>query len=186
MLKVRTLGGVGDPRYSPEPLERLLKSRFDDVKLAEALTEVVIPTYDLSGPGPFFFKREYARHPDHPGNVEMRIAARAPSPAPTYFDPAGLPAFEDEGEHALIDGGVFANNPAAAAYADALDLWGNEAEIQVVSIGTGLPPQVRGYGPIPVAYDEAEGWGLARWARPMLEVVLDGAAKATEYEMTRL
>lgn len=186
LLKARTLAGLADPRYPPDPLEALLAERFGDTPLSDALTEVVIPTYDLSRPGPFFFKRQYAREPGRNWDVPMATAARATSAAPTYFDPARLPPLEDEGEHALVDGGVFANNPAAAAYADALDLWGDDVEIQVVSIGTGLPAQVAGRGAIPVPFEAAEGWGLARWARPLIEVVFDGVAKAVEYQMVRL
>jgi predicted acylesterase/phospholipase RssA len=185
-LKVRTLAGLADPRYPARPIEELLAERFGESKLSEALTEVVVPTYDLSGPAPFFFKRKYAREPKRTWDVPMAVAARATSAAPTYFDPARLPALEHEGDHALVDGGVFANNPAAAAYADALDLWGDDVEIQVISIGTGLPTQEAGRGTIPVAADAAEGWGLARWARPLIDVVFDGVSKAVEYQMIRL
>jgi predicted acylesterase/phospholipase RssA len=189
LLKVRTLGGLADPHYPAEPLEELLQDRFGATKLSDALTEVVIPAYDLSGPSPFFFKRTYARDEAHSWDVDMWLVARATSAAPTYFDPARLPAFADEerdADHALVDGGVYANNPAASAYADALDLWGHEVEIQVVSIGTGLAPQQPGRGAIPVAYEDALSWGLARWAQPVLEVVFDGVAKAVEYQMIRL
>ena len=186
LLKVRTLAGLADPRYDPGPLERLLRERFGETKISQALTEVVVPTYDLSTPAPFFFKRAYAREDGNVWDIEMAAAARATSAAPTYFDPARLPSFQDEGEHALVDGGVFANNPSTAAYADALDLWSENVEIQVVSIGTGLAPQVEGRGAIPVPFARARGWGLAHWARPILEVVLDGAAKAVEYQMVRL
>ena len=186
VLKVRTLGGLADVRYPAGPLEALLQDRFGDTMLSEALVEVVIPSYDLSAPAPFFFKRKYARDETHSWDVPMARVARATSAAPTYFDPARLPAFEDEGDHALIDGGVFVNNPAAAAYADALDLWGNDVEIQVISIGTGRPAQEPGHGAIPVPFEEADGWGLARWAHPLIEVVFDGVAKAVEYEMVRL
>ena len=41
-------------------------------------------------------------------------------------------------------------------------------------------------GPIPVAYANANGWGLAHWARPVLEVVFDGVAEAVEYQLKRL
>ncbi|MDQ6751422.1 MAG: patatin-like phospholipase family protein [Actinomycetota bacterium] len=186
LLKVRTLGGLADPRYPAEPLEALLAERFGDTTLSQALTEIVVPSYDLSAPAPFFFKREYARDEGHNWDVPMALVARATSAAPTYFDPARLPALEQEGDHALIDGGTFANNPAVAAVVDGLRLWGQDAAIQVVSIGTGHPPQVPGHGPIPVAFGSAQGWGLAHWARPILEVVLDGAAKAVEYQMVRL
>jgi predicted acylesterase/phospholipase RssA len=172
--------GMADVRYSAKPLEGLLQQRFGDTMLSEALTEICIPSYDLSKPAAYFFKREYARDEEHSWDTPMALVARATSAAPTYFNPAKI---ED---HALVDGGVFANNPAAAAYADALDLWGHDVEIQVISIGTGQPPQELGRGPIPVAYANANGWGLAHWARPVLEVVFDGVAEAVEYQLKRL
>jgi uncharacterized protein len=172
--------GLADVRYPCEPLEGLLEERFADAMLSEALIEVCIPSYDLSKPAAYFFKRQYARDEDQPWDRRMSLVARATSAAPTSFDPARL------GDHALVDGGVFANNPAAAAYADALDLWGDQVEIQVISIGTGQPPQTMGRGPIPVPYERANGWGLGHWARPVIEVVFDGVAEAVEYQLKRL
>jgi hypothetical protein len=191
LLKIRTLGGLADVRYPTGPLEDLLRDRFGGAKLSQAVTEVVVPSYDLSKPAPFFFKRKYTLE-DAAWDVDMWLAARATSAAPTYFEPAAVPAFKDEGDHALVDGGVFANNPAVAAYSDAVELWrgpagGDDVEIHVVSIGTGSPPQTHPeHGGIPVAYEDAQHWGLARWAHPMLEVVFDGIAKAVEYQMVRL
>jgi len=184
--EARTLWGLAGVRYSARPLEQLLHDRFGDTRLSQALTDVVIPSYDLSAPAPFFFKREYARSAEHTWDLPMATVARATSAAPTYFDPARLPALEKEGDHALVDGGTFANNPAIAGYADALRLCPPDAGIRVVSIGTGEPPQLPGHGAIPVAARSADGWGLARWARPILEVVLDGAAKAVEYQLSQL
>src|SRR3954447_2106513 len=72
-----------DERYSVKPLEALMKERFGETMLSEALTEVVIPTYDLTLPGPFFFKRLYARDEDNDDwDVEFWKAARATSAAP--------------------------------------------------------------------------------------------------------
>jgi patatin-like phospholipase len=191
LLKIRTLGGLADVRYPTGPLEDLMRDRFGDAKLSQALTEVVIPSYDLSAPAPFFFKRKYPLE-DPDWDVDMWLAARSTSAAPTYFEPAPVPPFKDEGDHALVDGGVFANNPSVAAFSDAVELWregpgAEDAEIHVVSIGTGSPPQNHpDHGGIPVAFEDAQHWGLARWAQPMLDVVFDGIAKAVEYQMRRL
>ena len=124
LRKVETLGGLFEERYDAGEIERVLRHYFGDAMLSSALTEVVVPSYDLTAPAPFFFKRSYARDQTHTWDVETWKAARATSAAPTYFDPMNLPAFEDEGEHALVDGGVFANNPTACAYAEALNLYG--------------------------------------------------------------
>jgi predicted acylesterase/phospholipase RssA len=184
--RISTAGGLLGVRYPAGPIEAVLQDRFGDTRLSEALTEVVVPSYDLSGPAPFFFKRRYPRE-DPTLDVKMAVAARATSAAPTYFDPAPLAPFPGETRpHALVDGGVFANNPAVSAYAEALDLWGDDVEIQVVSIGTGQPPQEFGRGRIPVPYSKARRWGLARWARPVLDVVFDGVADASEWQLKRL
>jgi hypothetical protein len=184
--RIATAGGLLGVRYPSGPIEAVLEAQFGDTMLSQALTEVVVPSYDLSEPGPFFFKRRYGRD-DPTLDVRMSSAARATSAAPTYFEPARLEPFPGERRpHALIDGGVFANDPAVSAYAEALDLWGDDVEIQVVSIGTGQPPQEFGRGRIPMPYAAARGRGLAGWARPILDVVFDGVADASEWQLTRL
>jgi hypothetical protein len=55
-----------------------------------------------------------------------------------------------------------------------------------VSIGTGLAPQTPGSGPIPIAANDVGDFGLVKWARPLLEVVLDGVPKAVEYQMNAI
>lgn len=180
--EVTSLHGLTDARYPSAGIEGVLEKRFGDTMLSQALTEVVIPSYDLSRPGPYFFKKEYAV--DEKWDVPMKDVARATSAAPTYFDPAVLLSDDGRTQHALVDGGTFANNPSLSAYVDAMRLKDAETpRIVVVSIGTGLPPQTPGSGPIPIGAERAADFGLARWARPILEVVLDGVPKAVEYQM---
>ncbi len=181
-----TLHGLLDAKYSAAPLERVLAAHFGTTMLSEALTEVVVPSYDLTAPGPFFFKREYAAAVDEDWDVPMTLVARATSAAPTLFDPAVVPGAEVGGDHALVDGGTFANDPALAGYVDALRLRRHHSRVCVVSIGTGLPPQAPGSGPIPLSAAAAARLGLLRWARPILEVVLDGVPKAVEYQLRAL
>jgi patatin-like phospholipase/acyl hydrolase len=99
----------------------------------------------------------------------MAVAAEATAAAPTYFEPVAV------GDAALIDGGVFAGNPAMCAYAEAVRLWPAEP-ITVVSLGTGS--QTR---PIPLA--QARGWGVLEWARPIIDVVFDGSSDAVDYQL---
>lgn len=181
--EVKTLHGLSDSRYPAEPIEQILAHYFGDAMLSKALGEVVIPSYDLTAPGPYFFKREYARNETEDWDVPMALVARATSAAPTYFDPAVLPSAGQRGDHALVDGGTFANNPALSGYVDALRLARENSRIVVVSIGTGLPPQTPGSGPLPIEAGRVGDFGLVRWARPILEVVLDGVPKAVEYQM---
>jgi predicted acylesterase/phospholipase RssA len=182
--EVKTLHGLADARYPAEPIERVLAQHFGDTMLSRALTEVVIPSYDLSAPAPYFFKREYAVNETEDWDTRMALVARATSAAPTYFDPAVIPSPDGHGKHALVDGGTFANNPTLSGYVDALRLKEEIPRVVVVSIGTGLPPQTPGSGPIPIDAGKVGDFGLVKWARPILEVVLDGVPKAVEYQMS--
>jgi predicted acylesterase/phospholipase RssA len=178
--------GTIDAKYPADAIEAILEEKFGDTMLSGALTEVVIPSYDVTGPAPYFFKREYAKSDTSDWDVPMRDVARATSAAPTYFDPAVFEAADGSGTHALVDGGTFANNPTLSGYVDALRLGRDRGRIVVVSIGTGRPRQTPGSGPIPIEPDHVKDFGLLRWARPLLEVVLDGVPKAVEYQMNAI
>jgi len=106
----------------------------------------------------------------------MTEAARATSAAPTYFEPVELQAAAGEARYALVDGGVYATNPAMCAYADALAA--GEVEL-LASLGTGRLTR-------PIPYAKARWWGQLEWARPALDVVFDGVADTIDFQLSRL
>jgi patatin-like phospholipase/acyl hydrolase len=174
---IRALGGILDEKYTAAGLESVLRRYFGETKLSQALVEVLVTAYDLEGRDPFFFKRRKALavpEDDYP----MWEVARATSSAPTYFEPFQLRTPAVAGYYALVDGGVFATNPAMCAYADARRFEA-DAEIVLVSLGTGQLER-------PIRYEEAKDWGMLEWARPILDVVFDGVADTTDYELRQL
>src|SRR5918992_583659 len=119
-------------------------------------------------PGPFFFKTRNARErrlEDFP----LTVVARATAAAPTYFEP--LPV----GERALVDGGVFAVNPAMSAFAEVLRFHPS-ADVVLLSLGTGQRTRSRRFA-------DVDDWGLVEWARPILDVVFDGISDAVDYQL---
>jgi patatin-like phospholipase/acyl hydrolase len=174
--------GVFSPKYSAGNLEKLLQQILGTAKLSDARLELLVPAYcvqlptlqDTDGDGipegtaSWFFKSWEARtapEKDQP----LWAVARATSAAPTYF-PTAL-----TGGNWMVDGGVFANNPADCAWAAASRLWPGE-EIKVLSIGTGSKI---------VSFDGArtQNWGAAQWAPDISSVFMDGAADKTSYIM---
>src|SRR3954453_16431609 len=147
--------GLLDEKYDARPLEQALEDYLGEANISEAVTDVMGASYDLEHRKPFFFKSDRAKlKPEH--DWLMREAARATSAAPTYFEPEKLTA---DGEvFALCDGGVFANNPAMSAYAEARRRH-PRAEIRLVSLGTGQLTRK-------LHYEDVRGWGLIEWARP--------------------
>ena len=115
-------------KYSPEPLKNLLQHTFGNTRINAALTNVLITAYDVSGAalGSVSYTKGDKNH-------QMFNIALGTSAAPTYF-PA-FPYVEDN--KLLIDGGVYANNPALEAYLYAKCQKKMDSEITIISIGTG-------------------------------------------------
>ena len=136
---------------------------------------------------PYFFKSWKARIPgmDHQpdetpqqNDFVLRSIARATSAAPTYFPPALIANARGE-QYGMIDGGVFANNPSMCALVSAYKLWPEAEDHIVVSLGTGSLER-------PIPYNQAKDWGLVHWARPILNVLMDGNADTTCYQLDQV
>ncbi|HSD23176.1 MAG TPA: patatin-like phospholipase family protein [Solirubrobacterales bacterium] len=177
--KLLSLGGWIAPKHSEARLERALRDRFGDARLRDALRELIVTSYEMSEPGPHFFKRWRARESDD-RDVAMVDVGLATSAAPTYFPSHGLDG------RAFVDGGLFAANPSVAAVVEALkrrdedphDL--DAGDLLLVSLGTGQHetghPQskVRRWGRI--------GWILPRRQDPaLIAAFLDGQSDAADH-----
>ena len=161
--------GLADEKYSEKGIENVLMRYFGNTPFGESLRHLIIPSYDIQNRTPLFFKswrEEFA-------SIEMRKIARATSAAPTYFEPALVSV--NGSQKALVDGGVFINNPVVSAYVEAKKLFPGE-EIRVLSIGTG--ELVRA-----INYEEAKDWGKVAWALPLMSCVFDGVSDAADYQM---
>lgn len=171
-----------DERYPSNGLEEALEQYFGDAMLSGTVTPLLVTSYAIERRMPFLFKTTNAVERGGSHDFLLRDVARATSAAPTYFEPAVLE--NDSRRHdyyALVDGGVFANNPSMCAVAEALGPNHRQQldRVELVSLGTGQ--MVR---PIPVG--EARGWGLAGWVRPVLGVMMDGMADSVEYQCLQL
>jgi predicted acylesterase/phospholipase RssA len=158
--QVSSLGGVIDERYDARELVESLRRHLGNTALAEAVTAVLVTAYDLEAREALVLRRD--------DDVSMVDAAHASSAAPTYFEPVRL------GARTLIDGGVFAINPAVLAYAEA-----NGSIDVLASLGTGALTRR-------LPYDEVKDWGELEWARPIIDVVFDGSADAVDEVLERL
>jgi len=169
-----------EERYPSGPIDEVLERYFGDARLKDALTEVIVTAYEIELRSPFFFKSRHAKDPARPGyDFLMRDAARATSAAPTYFEPARVPAAGDPAHFVLIDGGVHAVNPGMCAYVEVRATRPDAEEILLVSLGTGEATEK-------LPYEKVKGWGEAQWARPILDVVFDGMSDTVDYQLKEL
>jgi len=187
------LRGLFGPKYGPDGIEPLLRKYFGErVLLGEAATRAIIPTYLFEGP-PSQAKRTQRHlflksYRDTGAFLYMWEVARSASAAPTYFPPfrIPIPAALDHSQGkdesaALVDAGVFANNPTTYAISIVRedepwirDLDRNKSRLMIVSLGTGRAPRS-------LSYESAYGWGLFNWAEPLADIAFSdpGAEDAT-------
>ncbi|HEX6492940.1 MAG TPA: patatin-like phospholipase family protein [Candidatus Dormibacteraeota bacterium] len=167
-----------DEKYPQKGIETVLRTYMGDAMLSDTLTEIVVTAYDIERRRPFFFRSLRARR-DAGYDFPLWMVARATSAAPSYFEPFLLPAQPPDGHYALVDGGVFANNPAMCAYVDADAGRARRDDVLMVSLGTGSLTR-------PLPYEKVKDWGLLQWTRPILDVVFDGVSDATDYQLLQI
>src|SRR5262249_14879947 len=131
--RIEALDNLADEKYEATGLEAVLKEYFGDVQLSEAVTETLVTSYELEKRQPWFFAPHKAQK-DPKYDFPMRFVARGPPAAPPFCEREELPQTRPQG--ALVDGGVYANNPAMCAYVEMKKLK-PDAEVLLVSLGTG-------------------------------------------------
>jgi patatin-like phospholipase/acyl hydrolase len=180
-----------DEKYPAEPLERYLTEHLGEIRLSDVRhADLLVPAYAIQLPvprpngetrAPMFFRSWQARGEGLPTDATaaeydflLRDVARATSAAPTYFEPALIRNAAGQ-PFGLIDGGVFANNPAMCALVAAWNRYGRDKRCLVVSLGTGFLQR-------PIPFAEARGWGMFGWLDPMLSVLMDGNTDTVAYQ----
>lgn len=173
---LRSLGNLLSPKYTAHGIEGILEKYFGDTRLSETIGDVIITSYDIERRQSYFFKSHKAKL-DSSRDFLIRRVARSTSAAPTYFPPSRV---EMENDYlALVDGGVFANNPAMCAYVEARSIYPQQDDFLVVSIGTGENTRR-------LPYEQVASWGLLNWAQPVLEVVFDGINDTVDYQLEQI
>jgi uncharacterized protein len=166
--RIRSADGLLDEKYDSEALDRTLERFLADKALSQTRPDLLVPAYDTARPGPYLFKSRKARA-SAGEDFPLAVVARATSAAPTYFEPSAVDS------RALVDGGVYAVNPAMSAYAE-VQRFQPGAEVVLLSLGTGQRTRRRSFGDI-------KDWGLLEWARPLLDVVFDGISDTVDYQL---
>lgn len=182
--KIRTAGGALDEKYSAFELENALKNYLSNLRLSQLIKPCIITSYDIRHRRAHFFTQHDAVEKES-HDFYVRDVARATSAAPTYFEVSNVAA-RDRKFYALIDGGVFANNPTLCAYSEARTLMFDEnrnkpvaAEMAILSIGTGNIDT-------PYLYNKAKDWGLVEWIKPVIDIMMSGVSETVDYHMRQI
>lgn len=129
---LRNIGRFYFTKYKSEPLEGALKQIFGKRTLGQSSKRLVIPSYDLTTGEVCLYKTRHSAHYSHDYKLPAWKIALATSAAPTYF-----PTCRVIDQRRLIDGGVWANNPAMVGLTEAVGVLNHRIEnVNVLSLGT--------------------------------------------------
>jgi hypothetical protein len=123
--------------YERDALERMVNDAFGDKLFGDSVVRLCIPAFEGKHSEVFVFKTPH--HSDYKFDrfEPMVKVALATSAAPTYFRP-----LEHNG-YTLVDGGVWANNPAMLAVIEALICFDiGRDQIDLLSLGCGDDPYI--------------------------------------------
>ena len=120
------------PKYTSQTLRQTIAKVTGDRPLKEAMTRLVIPSYDVNTGKVYLFKTPHHENYTHHADVAAADVALATSAAPTYF-----PAHSIAGRGTFIDGGLWANCPVMVGVVEALDFLGQAPQnVRMLSVST--------------------------------------------------
>ncbi|MCJ8282835.1 MAG: patatin-like phospholipase family protein, partial [Rivularia sp. ALOHA_DT_140] len=196
--------GYSHPIYTDKGLKKVLKYIFENVSFGELNKPTIVTSYDTYNRQAIVFKNTKKAHQDIPIWEICRASSAAPIGFPGYemkheafLEDLRLKGYSipENSGIPLIDGGVFANNPALCAIAERLR-WNSQLpdnpkwnasisenveqkDIIVASFGTGQ--HVKQIGAKQVKHWGALEWLSPHYDLPILDVLFDGAGDAVCY-----
>lgn len=182
--KLQSAGGLTDEKFDQKELERALNDYLGTVKLSQLLKPCLMTSYNIEQRYPHFFtQHDAAKKPSY--DFYARDVARATSAAPTYFETALVNSLTGT-SYPLVDGGLFANNPALCAYAEVRSMkfprrsqYPVLKEMAILSLATGEIKK-------PYAYAKAKDWGLVEWVRPVIDILMTANSDTVSYELGQM
>jgi len=182
-----SLDGLVDEKYSSDRLEQFFLEHFGDGQLSQLLKPCLITSYDIERRKAHFFNQQDAvNNPEE--DYFIKDITRATSAAPSYFEVPKIRSLTNE-SYVLVDGGVFANNPALCAYAevrnkfripdDRPDRGPTAKEMVILSLGTGDAQKK-------YPYEEAKDWGQVEWIEPLISILMTGVSETVHYQLMQI
>lgn len=143
------------PRYDGVKLHEIINEEVGQKLLSDALTNVIIPTFDIKLFQPIIFSSLKAQR-DKSTDARIADVCIGTSAAPYYFPPY---YFKTKVDFNLADGGLAANNPSLLAVCEVMKEQKMDGrKLLILSLGTGAADQSGRY----VVGDPSK-WGLLRW-----------------------
>lgn len=181
--------GLFNEKISQEALEKNLNDFFGKTELKDFVKPCLITSYDIENRRAKLFNSIEAELSTD--NFLVKDVCRATSAAPTYFTPVQIKSMYGQ-VFSLIDGGMYANNPALCAYAEArkmpfAEIFKNHQkpnypsvnDMIMVSVGTGAESK-------PYSFRKLEKAGKLGWFSPIIDILLSANSETVDYQLNQM
>lgn len=188
--KIRNPWNLLTEKYSAEALEENFKNLFGDTLLSGLIKPCLISSYNITVRNAHFFTSVDARV-NEIADFKVIDVARSTSAAPTYFEPAQIQSMTGQTFN-LIDGGVFANNPALCAYAEVRKILFSQVlqnqdkpdkpsakNMLLISVGTGTVKK-------PYHFKDLDKAGEIKWIEPIIDILMSGNSETVDYQLRQM
>lgn len=182
--------GLFNEKISQDELEKHLQEFFGNLELKDLVKPSLITAYDIENRHAKLFN-SYEAQKLEMNNFLVKDICRATSAAPTYFQPAQIKSKYGQ-IFSLIDGGLFANNPALCAYAEARKMPFSEIftteekpnypvvnDMLLISVGTGT--EMQNY-----SFKKLENAGKIKWISPVIDILFSSNAETVDYQLQQM
>ena len=146
---LKTGFGLWGTKYQSENVTEVLDKVYNDNNISENLTELVFTAYDLDTGRPFVMSSFNKNR----SKISLKDAVAGTTCVPSFFTPHEVKEI-DGSNHTLIDGGVFAVNPSACIYGEAIEYF--RGPVMMISLGTGEVKKE-------IFPDRVKKWGIIQW-----------------------
>lgn len=177
--KIRTLGGLIGPKYKNKVLSAELNAYFGNVKTAALLKPCLLTSYNMTTRDSLFFN-SLSSLKSEDRNYNLADAVLASTAAPTFFPPTCTKSY-NTCKDCLVDGGVFANNPALCALIESLKLERTKDITDTMILSVGNVNTSKSYN-----YNKVRHWGAINWAFPILDILMDASEQTVDYQLNKL
>lgn len=181
--------GLLNEKISQAALEKNLNDFFGHLELKELIKPCLVTSYDIENRRAKLFNSWKAHLSTD--NFFVKDVCRATSAAPTYFTPIQMKSMYGQ-IFSLIDGGMYANNPALCAYAEARKIpfakvlkndekvnYPSANDMIIISIGTGI--ESKSY-----SFKKMEKAGKIGWVNPIIDILMSANAETVDYQLDQI
>ncbi|MDR2282596.1 MAG: patatin-like phospholipase family protein [Sphingobacterium sp.] len=172
--------GLVSEIYNEEVIEKILADYFGDTKLSELIKPCIITAYNIELRKNHLFRQQKAISHGDSRDFYLRDVCRATSAAPTFFSVAEIFSLANT-RYVLVDGGLFAHNPAISALIEVLKNFNTFTinDIHILSLGTGITKNAYNYE------DFKKKWAISI-GPALVDIMTSSSSESNDYFIKQL